>query len=269
MPEGDTLFRIGAALTPVLVGQEAELHLPHRTAHERVVVSRVHVHGKNLLVVFSDERALHTHLRMRGLWHVYLRGQPWRRPRHLASVILTTARHEAVCFEVPNAVILSPLATRRFVARLPASIDILSDVFDAEAAAERIRCAPHAAIAIALLDQQLIAGIGNVYKSEALFAARVHPEHQCQKLDALKTLELVRVAQTMMRANVSDIHTDSPGAHYRYQRTTRSGCEVGKGTIAVYGRQGRDCYTCGSAIVMIRQGDQLRSTYFCPFCQRL
>jgi endonuclease VIII len=268
MPEGDTLFRIAAALSPVLVGQKAELCLMQRGIEEHVDVARVLVHGKNLLILFSDQRALYTHLRMRGVWHVYSVGQPWKRPRSLASVVLRTARHEAVCFDVPGAVILSPLKTRRFVAGLQQNSDILSDAFDCDKAAMRLRLAKHPAIAIALLDQKLIAGIGNVYKSEALFAAKVNPELPCARLDEAKALLLVREAQRMMRANVADIETGSPGAHYRYQRTTRSGCEVGKGAIAVYGRQGRGCYTCGSAIAMIRQGELLRSTYYCPICQR-
>jgi endonuclease VIII len=267
MPEGDTLFRIREALGPVLEGKAVSLRLPQRGSESlRLTVTRVHVHGKNLLILFSDDRALYTHLKMQGVWHVYRQNQAWARSKARATATLETATHTAVCFDAPSVVLLSVLKTRRFLASLNAKADVLSENFDCDAAALRLISAD-VPIAVALLDQSLLAGIGNVYKSEALFAARIHPEQPANALGLARAKVLVVTAQAMMRANVASIKSGSPGAHYRYVRTTRSGCEVGKGAIAVYGRQGRACYTCGEALSMIRQGPLQRSTYFCSTCQ--
>jgi endonuclease VIII len=272
VPEGDTLFRIQAALAPVLIGKRAHVTLPQRSVEcEPVVIDRVHVHGKNLFVVFLDGRALYTHLRMRGKWHVYKAYEPWRKARSKATVMLETEAHVAVCFEVPSAAILSPLQARRFMATFVDTSDILKDTFDVEGAAARLQRQAKTAVAIALLDQSVLAGIGNVYKSEVLFACKIHPEDLCDALSAPDAQLLIATAQRMMRLNVQTIARGTPGAHYAYQRTTRTtaaGCEVGKGAIAVYGRVGRDCYTCGETIAMIRQGPLLRSSYFCPSCQK-
>jgi endonuclease VIII len=272
MPEGDTLFRIRQALSPVLTGKSAFATLPQRGfEREPVDIARVDVHGKNLFIVFADGRVLYTHLRMRGLWHVYKTSQPWRRSKATATVILETDAHVAVCFQAPSAVVLSRLQARRFMATFAASSDILSDSFDAGGAAQRLIAQGETPVAIALLNQEVLAGIGNVYKSETLFACSTHPETLCVSLSELVATRVVLTAQAMMRANVTSVSLGSPSAHYSYQRITRStkaGCEVGKGPIAVYGRMGRDCYTCGTTIDMIRQGPLLRSSYYCPACQK-
>jgi endonuclease VIII len=269
MPEGDTLYRIHAALTPVLTGKPARVTLPQRSIdREPVAIARVSVHGKNLFIVFEDGRALYTHLRMRGIWHVYKAAEPWRKARSKATVVIETEAHVAVCFEVPSAVILSRLQARRFMATFADASDILKSTFDVKAAAVRLQNQGETEIAVALLNQTVIAGIGNVYKSEALFLCKVHPELSCNALSASEAHRLIVTAQTIMRKNVQSIAQGTAGAHYAYQRTTRSGCEAGKGPIAVYGRVGRDCYVCGETIAMIRQGPLLRSSYFCPTCQR-
>jgi endonuclease-8 len=111
-----------------------------------------------------------------------------------------------------------------------------------------------------------------VYKSEACFRARLSPTTALANItdDALQAL-LLDVAD-VMRSNVAMAHaagTDgsTAAAHYRYQRTTTTGCERGKGPIAVYGRVGLPCFQCGTAIVMFRQGAMQRSSYACPRCQ--
>jgi endonuclease VIII len=156
--------------------------------------------------------------------------------------------------------------------------------------AERLRSRSDE-VGVALLDQTLLAGIGNVYKSESLFSCNVHPQALCNRLTVAEAEALITTAERLMRANVADVAVEQEQGHYRYQRTTRmdalrngsraaglsamatrttqSGCEVGKGPIAVYGREGRNCYACGTTITMIRQGALRRSSYYCPTCQPL
>ena len=284
MPEGDTLYRIAATLRPVLEAKVVTLTLP------RVPLCEVDVHlqtvqafGKHLLIHLADGRVLHTHLKMSGRWYVHasakLAASPvtWRRSAHNVVVLIETPVAVAVCVHAPTVQLLAPLAARRFIASVQTAQDVLSPGFDCATAAAVLQLHATEAIAVALLDQSIIAGIGNVYKSEGLFAARIHPITQIQHIANTTLIALMATISQMMRRNVADVDRppiDAGGAlrareqaHYQYQRTTRSGCELGKGPIAVYGRVGRNCFECDTAIQILRQGAQRRSSYFCPQCQ--
>ena len=278
MPEGDTLHRIERALLP-LIGQDVlAFRLPRLGIGSSVVgdvVTEVEAIGKNLLISFSGGLVLHTHLKMTGLWHRYARGEPWRRRSDLAVAVLVAGAYEAVCFQAP----LVRLVPRRRIERellLPMrGTDVVRDDFDLEHVMQSLRALPPTTpLGVALLEQSAVSGIGNVYKSEACFRARISPACALGAIDddALRTL-LLDVAE-VMRENVAMAHGTSPdgsaaAAHYRYQRTTTTGCERGKGPIAVYGRVGLPCFQCGAAIVMFRQGAMQRSSYACPRCQSI
>jgi endonuclease-8 len=278
MPEGDTLHRIERALLP-LIGQDVlAFRLPRLGIGSSVVgdvVTEVEAIGKNLLISFSGGLVLHTHLKMTGLWHRYARGEPWRRRSDLAVAVLVAGAYEAVCFQAP----LVRLVPRRRIERellLPMrGTDVVRDDFDVEQVMQALRTLPPTTpLGVALLEQAAVSGIGNVYKSEACFRARISPARALGAIDddALRAL-LLDVAE-VMRENVAMAHGTSQdgstaAAHYRYQRTTTTGCERGKGPIAVYGRVGLPCFQCGSAVVMFRQGAMQRSSYACPRCQPL
>ncbi len=274
MPEGDTLHRIERALAP-LVGHEVfDLTLPRHGLGASVVgdtVVGVEALGKNLLISFSGGLVLHTHLKMTGVWHRYDRGETWRRSASTAVAVVVAGPFEAVCFHAP----LARLVERRRIARelrLPLrGRDILGDDLDIDVVVRSLRALPPSTpLGVALLDQRAIAGIGNVYASELCFRARLSPALPMGDVDDERLRGLLVDAASLMRRNV-DMHSRGDGstavAHYRYQRTTTTGCERGKGPIAVYGRAQRPCAVCGTPIVMFRQGPALRSTYACPRCQ--
>jgi endonuclease-8 len=220
----------------------------------------------------------HTHLKMTGLWHRYERGEPWRRHRDLAVAVLVAGPFEAVCFHAPVARLVEARRIEREL-RLPLrGLDLVRDDVDFDRVLAGLRAlAPQTPLGVALLEQGVVAGIGNVYKSEVCFRARLSPALPLVAVsdDALRTL--LHDTARVMRANVavpSAVVVDgSPAvAHYRYERTTqttRAGCERGKGPIAVYGRAGEPCVVCGTAIAMFRQGPLQRSSYACPRCQPL
>jgi endonuclease VIII len=267
MPEGDTLYRIAATLRPALESNIVALTLPRVPFHETgMAVQTVQAFGKHLLLQLADGRLLHTHLKMTGIWHLYKAHCAWNRAARDAVVVVATEAAVAVCFRAPTVQLLAPLAARRLVASLRVAQDILDPTFDGIAAATALQVYPTSPIGVALLNQSIIAGIGNVYKSEGLFAARIHPATLISEIANERLFLLVDLIANMMRRNVS---ARAAGAqpHYQYQRTTRSGCEIGKGPIAVYGRQHRSCFECGADIQMLRQGEQQRSSYFCPGCQ--
>jgi endonuclease-8 len=276
MPEGDTLHRIERALLP-LIGQEVlAFRLPRLGIGSSVVgdvVTEVEAIGKNLLISFSGGLVLHTHLKMTGLWHRYVRGEPWRRRSDLAVAVLAAGAYEAVCFQAP----LVRLVPRRRIERellLPMrGTDVVRDDFDIDHVLQSLRALPTTTpLGVALLEQAAVAGIGNVYKSEACFRARLSPAKTLAAIDDDTLRALLLDVAEVMRANVAMPDGTSPSgstaaAHYRYQRTTTTAAERGKGPLAVYGRAGLPCFQCGAAVVMFRQGAMQRSSYACPRCQ--
>jgi endonuclease-8 len=258
MPEGDTLHKIAAALTRALVGkpllrvasplpQIAGAGLSGRR------VEAVEARGKNLLIRFDDGRTLYTHLRMHGSWHIKPRGVPVRGPR--ARVVLETADLAAVCFNAPVVELLAPRAEQAHRVLAALGPDILAAEFDPDAAAERLLIAGDLPIGEAVMDQRVVAGIGNVYKSELLFIHRIDPFARTAALAPEARRALMRDAQKWMRRNVED----------RGFRTTRVALTGPRQWV--YRRSGEPCLVCGATIAMARQGLGARSTYYCPQCQ--
>src|SRR5688572_6029590 len=182
MPEGDSIFRAARTLHRALAGRSVTAFtsvFPRLTridddaALEGRVIERVESRGKHLLIWFGPNLVLRTHMRMNGSWHIYRPGERWQRPRHDMRIVIETAEIHAVAFNVPVAEFETAASLAREIHDL--GPDPLSRDFDAAAAVERIAARGDVEIADALLNQTAIAGIGNIYKSELLFMAGVHP----------------------------------------------------------------------------------------------
>ena len=259
MPEGDTIFRAARTLEKVLAGKQVRRF--HSTVPgiigadlESRRVERVAPHGKNLLIHFDDGRALYTHLRMTGSWHIYRPGEAWQRPAHRARVIIEVDDFVAVCFSAPVVELLAPGAARRHPTLSRLGPDLLADDFDAEAARKNLRERGDAPIGEAIMVQRALAGIGNVYKSEALFLCGCDPFTPVERLPEAMIARIIEQARSLMKDNLQG-----------FPRTTRK--ELGGKRVWVYGRRGERCYRCGETIRMRRQGLAGRSTYWCPGCQ--
>jgi endonuclease VIII len=253
MPEGDTIFRAARTLHQALAGRTVvrfESVFPHltRVDRDRPLIGRtiesVTARGKHLLIAFSDDLVLRTHLRMHGSWHLYRPGERWQRPARDMRIVIATDAFEAVGFDVPDAEFLKTPEVARAAALKDLGPDPLSDTFDASEAVTRLRSRTDAAIADALLDQHAIAGIGNIFKSETLFTARINPFVPIAELTAAQIAAVVDTAAKLLRANVT-----------------------GRLRFAVYGRAGEPCRRCGTPISRQQQGPHARSTYWCATCQ--
>jgi endonuclease VIII len=254
MPEGDTILRAARTLGRALEGRRI-LRSEGADVSERTV-TRVEARGKNLLVHFDDGRALHTHMRMTGSWHIYRPGERWQRPAWRARVVLETEAYVAVCFDAPVARMLASGGDRRDPHLATLGPDILSPDFDAREAVERLRLLGHLPIGEALVAQNAAAGIGNVHKSETLFLCGVDPFRQVRDLSDDALLRILAKARELMQSSVDG---RIPAAERR---------ALGRGARSwVYLRSGRPCRRCGTAIRMRRQGSAGRSTYWCPSCQ--
>ena len=276
MPEGDTIFRAAQSLHRVLSGhpvtrfETAYAHLDRVDVDTPIagrVIEKCHSAGKHLLMVFSGDLILRTHMRMNGSWHLYRPGERWWRGEQMMRIRIDTADWVAVAFNVPVAefVTSKQLATRDPVAQL--GPDLLGESFDRDDAIRRIVASGHRAIAQTLLDQRILAGIGNVYKSEVLFMSAVHPETSSSAVP-LATLErMMDIARGVLRDNV--VAGSSPRIQtYRNLRQSNPASEHDE-SLWVYGRRGKPCRKCGTPIEMKKMGLEARSTYWCPNCQTL
>jgi endonuclease-8 len=256
MPEGDTIFRTATVLRTAIAGKPlVGFETPRLRATPfppETVVRSVEARGKHLLVGFGDGRILHTHMQMSGSWHVYRPGEPWQRAEHRVRVRIDVPDAVAVCFDAPVVELLREHDLPRHPRLSALGPDLCSPDADlAEALARLDRLPTGTEIAVALLDQRVASGVGNVYKSEVLFARRVDPFATLGDLDLATKRGLLDTASRMLRANLGG-----------GRRTTAPG------GLAVYSKAGRPCSHCGTPIRSARQGETARTTYWCPSCQR-
>ena len=241
MPEGDSLHRAALRLQ-VLVGEKVGVETPHpRAALKRLperldglVLESVQAVGKNLLLRFEGGHVLRSHLRMTGRWRIGPRGTartglPW--------LVLSGAEHEAVLWNGPVLELDKPVVS---------GPDILDAEPDYEAIAARLRARPEREIGEALLDQRVVGGIGNIWRSEALWDARISPWLPLESVSDTELLGILTSAHRLMAASVN-------GA---------------RPLLRVYRRAGRACRRCGTPIRAHAQGDGARIAYWCPTCQR-
>jgi endonuclease-8 len=216
------------------------------------VVDRVEARGKHLLMRFQGGAVLHTHQGMKGRWHLRRTGAP--APRRAPRAVVTVDGVVAACYGSPVVEVLSSRQVAAHPALSRLGPDLLRSDFDPREARVRLRARGDFEVGVALMDQTAVAGIGNVYKSETLFLAGVSPFARVRDLDDETLNRLVATARELLGRNLG------PGG----RRTTPRSAP---GPLWVYGRRGRACRRCGTAIRRLSQGEQARSTYFCPRCQ--
>jgi endonuclease-8 len=256
MPEGDSVAGHAERLRPVLVGKRVEAvsgTAPSvRTNSSRILDARVEsvrTAGKNLVVDLSTGYSIRVHLGMPGRWRVSALGSP---PGGSARLVLTTATHHAACYSAPTIEVDRTPSIDAYLARL--GPDLLGD-FDAEEFIRRARSVPDGPIADLLLNQRVLAGVGNVYKSELLFLEGVHPSTAVSGLADEKLASMAERASRLLSANVASGPRTTTGRRGRGRE------------LWVYGRGGRPCRRCGTAVAQDTGGD--RVTYWCSACQPL
>lgn len=258
MPEGDTIYRAARRLDRELTGQviaSSDFRIPSLATSDLsgMTVTGTVSRGKHLLTRFDGGVTLHSHLKMDGSWSVHPVDTRWRKPWHTARVVLRTPATEAVGFQVVLDLVRSERETD-LVGHL--GPDLLGPDWDAELALANLRAEPSAPVGEALLEQRNLAGIGNVFKVELCFLARVDPLTPVGAVPDLPAL--VAKAKQLLEVNKD-----------RSTRITTSDRRRGY-QLWVYGRRG-PCLRCGTPISKADQGPpgQERPTYWCPTCQPL
>ena len=208
---------------------------------------------------------LRTHMLMSGSWHIYRTGESWQRSATAARVVVGTAAFVAVGFAVPIAEFVPANALEEDEAIRRLGPDVLSPDFDAEEAVARLAASARATVAEALLEQRAVAGIGNVFKSELLFLAGLWPFVPPADVTEAQWTRMMRDARVLLKANVID-PAEAGVLTWRGTRRTTGRSNPAQ-SLYVYGRQGRPCRRCGTAILLRHHGEHNRSTYWCPHCQ--
>jgi endonuclease-8 len=275
MPEGDTIFRTARALGRALVGKPIT---GFRSTYPKLTrfdddtplagqrVEQVESRGKWLLIHFSGGGTLATHMLMSGSWHIYRPGERWQQPRVNMRIVIENSEYIAVGFRVPVAEMHTALSLSRN-SRIPRpAMDVLSPEFDAVAAARRMVAYGSEEIADVLLHQGVMAGVGNVFKSEICFVTGVNPFCKVAALDEEKVAALISAAQRLVKANVLEDSGDSIVTYGGRKRRTTHESDPGE-SLWVYGRKGEPCRRCGEPVRMRLQGPDARVTFWCPRCQ--
>jgi endonuclease VIII len=258
MAEGDTVHRTARRLESAVAGQRVlDAAAPnHRSPLQRQTtrlaelrgkrLTAAEARGKHLLLHFNPGLILHCHLGMRGSWQVYEHGSSWRRPRRGAWVILSTAVAEVAQFGGSHLALRSEgeLRSDPWIASL--GPDLLDPDFQPSQgiAAFRAACQKRT-LGEALLDQRVVSGIGNVYKSEGCFEASLDPWSAVSDLSDADLERLLDALRDLMSA----------------------GLERGRQPRRVYRRAGLPCGRCGAPVRSRGQGDANRITYWCQGCQ--
>ncbi len=217
MPEGDSIFRAARALNRALAGKivtvfETTLAPLARVNDDTPLAGRtvecVQARGKWCLIFFSGDLILLTHMRMSGSWHIYKTGERWQAPRSAMRVAIICGDVQAVAFSVPVAEFHTARSLERSDNVPKLGVDVLGDKYTIDTGVHALqkyrRAHPEAEIGNVLLNQRVLAGIGNVYKSEIAFTAGVNPFRTMQTISDRELDRIAEIALRYMQANVAE-----------------------------------------------------------------
>jgi len=257
VPEGDTVCLAAKRMHEAFAGQvltRSDLRVPHLATVDLAgqTVLEVVPRGKHMLTRLSSGVTLHTHFRMDGSWHLYRPGDRWTGgPAWQVRVVLENRAWQAVGYRLP----VVELVTDESEAVGHLGPDVLADDWDLGRAVANLQAQPHREVGMALLDQRLVAGLGNLYRTEVLFLRGLTPWVRVADVPDLPGL--VEKGRRLMLANRD-----------HWEQATTGSLRHGEHHW-VFERGGRPCRRCGTRILVAEQGDPpyARLSYWCPRCQ--
>jgi endonuclease VIII len=274
VPEGDTIFRTARTLHRALSGQivtsfETVFPKLSRVDFDAGIVGRTieksEAQGKWLLLHFSNDLILLTHMLMNGSWHIYRPGEKWQRPRADMRIVIATEKILAVAFTIQIAEFHTAQSLRRRSGFNRLGPSVLAGNFDEADAVMRLHSRPDLEVGEALVQQSLVAGLGNIFKSEVCFASGVNPFRKVASLTEKEAACLLSTARKFLLANATETSGDNIATYSSLRRTTGYSNPIKN--LWVYERTGKPCRRCGASIESRKQGEGARTTYWCPNCQ--
>lgn len=263
MPEGDTIWRVARQLDDQLRDHQlvaTDFRVPRfaTVSLASKYVLGVRSRGKHLLLDVADAAdspptvIVHSTLGMDGAWRIYQKSDRWTGgPGHQIRAVIKTGNVTAVGYRLPHVDVFSPAEATKRLAHL--GPDLLGTDWDPALALANLQARSTAQIGAVLLDQRVLAGVGNVYKSELCFLARINPWTPVVAVPNLSSI--VANAHELLVANKQELKRVTTGNP--------------RHPLWVYGRNGRPCRVCGTAIRVAQQGaaPEHRHTWWCPGCQ--
>jgi endonuclease-8 len=249
LPEGDSIRRVANKLAP-LVGQtivRATTQGLFRNIDGRTV-THVDAHGKHLAIDLDNETQIRVHQGMNGRFYAFTRADGEARLARTspgrASLVLATVTHLYLWQTCPTVEIVPRRAALRGMAIGQLGPDVLAGDFDSRQAAERAAMHDSRMIADVLLDQRVVAGLGNIWKTESLFMCRIDPRTHVADVPKHTLVQIYETARELMQRSVE-----------------------GARDFGAYSRTGKPCSRCGASITAYQLGDPPRWTWSCPTCQ--
>lgn len=265
MAEGHTVLRWARMLEPLVGRPIRSVKLPSRYVEQAALfngqsIDAIETRGKHLLFHCSNNLIIHCHAMMYGSWQIGKPGMPIRKEEKYVRLRFLTVDLEAVFFHGPVVELLRTRDLETHGSLSALGPDILNPRFDSDEVWERLRIETTREIGDLIIDQNVVSGIGNIYKSEGLYLASINPRQQASEIPRDRLDRIWKIIKPLMWRGAM-----SNGFITTIPRHLRKGDERNW----VYRRRGRNCFRCGTKIEMIRQGPLKRSTYFCPNCQAI
>jgi endonuclease VIII len=267
MPEGPEIFLAARAVHAALAHQPCTLELRYPPLAAKagdlrgVPITRVHARSKAMLTEFANGTVLYSHNQLYGEWVVHKAGEPLLAKQ--IRLIITTQKHQTVLYSATNFAWLKAGSEDQhpYIAKL--GPEVLGPQVTALHIAQRLASFPRRVIADALLDQQVLAGLGNYLRADILLAARIYPLWKIGTLSSAQLLRIGKLCKTLTQRSVQRAGVVRPWAQYLAARKAGAGFEDAR--FYAFDRQGAPCWECATPIVRVLQGG--RGLFYCPQCQ--
>lgn len=259
MPDGDTIHRSASAMRTALAGKPMlrfdAPRLIGPVPQAGRIVETVETHGKHLELEFDDGLVLDTNMRLSGSWHLYGPNDSWRRPYTQMRAAIEVTGWIAVCFNAPTVETYRKPDKRRHPGMGRLGPDLCEPDTDLGAVVNMLLTHPDPATRLAdvLLDQRVMRGVGNVYRSEVLWATQLSPYAPVGSISEHDAIRIVNTATKFLRSNLHQIGRETP--------------PLARRGLQVYARNGQRCGRCADSIECRPMGEQQRVLYWCPGCQ--
>lgn len=275
MPEGPTIKNMGDKLRtalqdrPITAMQSRLKKAKAEQWAEHIVgqtVTEVRTIGKNLFIDLTNGYSIYTHMLMWGSWHIFRVGEAWDKDERLSRLVLETPETIAVLFSAPICELIAPgqLPQHKTSQLGP---DLLAPTFDAQEVRRRLLLPENKDLELgeAIMNQFIVAGIGNILKSEILFQTGIHPQRPAGSLSDAEFNDFIRYSRFLIQRSY-----ELGGFQQAFLPPELLPAEIhGNNLGFVYRRRTKPCYICATPIAMIRQGVGNRMTWYCPHCQPL
>jgi endonuclease VIII len=267
MPEGPEIYLAARAVHEAVANQPCTIKLayPPLAAQAKNLrgtrIARVHARSKAMLTEFANGLVLYSHNQLYGEWVVHAADEPFLKKQ--VRLVITTAKHQAVLYSATDFAWLSAGEedAHPYIAKL--GPEVLSDQVSPTHIAQRLAAFPRRVIADALLDQHVLAGLGNYLRADILLVAKINPLRKIASLSQAELLRIAKASKTLTQRSVQRQGVVRPWAQYLAAR--KAGADFEAARFYAFDREGAPCWECATPIARVTLSG--RGLFYCPSCQ--